>query len=133
MMQSFLMRDEYKTRKYENILVPVQFSEGLVVGYNAEGREIKQDTKSLGAQELIRLLQAKQVALSEVDNEGISELERITKQKTMAGNDRYFVLSETGNGQAKSDHIFASFLCMAIMLREVTNFKKKKKLGKAVA
>ena len=126
-------RPEYKSYQYDKIIKGVTFNEGIVIGYNPAGLEIKQDTKGLAAQELVLQLQNKQIVLSEIDNEGISELERIAKQRGITGVERYFILSEKGSGASKNDHIFAAYLCFAMLTRDTSVLKKKKKLGKAKA
>ena len=132
-LQSLCSRPEYKSYQYDKIIKGVTFNEGIVIGYNPAGLEIKQDTKGLAAQELVLQLQNKQIVLSEIDNEGISELERIAKQRGITGVERYFILSEKGSGASKNDHIFAAYLCFAMLTRDTSVLKKKKKLGKAKA
>jgi intein/homing endonuclease len=131
--QGLLGRDQYKSKKYKDITTPVQFGERIPVGTDEFGREIIRDTKTVGADELVRFLQAKQIVLSEVDTECISEVERIAKQKNLNGQDRYFILSEQGKGASKNDHIFASLICFCIGIRDMSFLrKKKKKLGRSI-
>jgi hypothetical protein len=59
---------------------------------------------------------------SELDFEAVSELERITKRTTASGADSYYILSETGTGASNNDHIFAAFICWA-MVERMTNVK----------
>ena len=131
-MQSLLHRDEYKSRNYADRILPVQFGEKITIGFNTEGEELGQTTKSYGAQQLVMMLQQGTLRLSEIDHEGTSELERITKQKTVMGQDQYFILSDKGNGKAVNDHIFASLICYTVAVRDTSFLKKKKrKLGKS--
>ena len=131
-LQSFITREEYRSRHYEERIVPVQFNEKLTLGFDLEGSELGNSTKSFGAQQLVMMLQQATLRMAEIDNEAISELERITKQQTSMGADQYFIMSEKGNGKASSDHIFASLICAMISLRDTSFLKKKKrKLGKA--
>lgn len=132
-LQSLTFREEYKSYHYDKILLPVQFSEGIVIGYRSDSSEIKQDTKTLAAQDLVRYLTSKQIVFSEVDNEAISEIERITKKKNANGSDHYYIMSEEGSGKSEHDHIFASFLCFIMVIRDNTVLKRKKKIGKSVA
>lgn len=130
-MQSFIQRTDYLSKNYQNRIMPVQFGERLTIGFTTEGNELTNNTKSLGAQHLIMLLIDGMLELSEVDNEAISELERITRQRLTTGADQYYILNEKGSGKAADDHIFASFICFAVAVREppspITN---RKKLGR---
>ena len=133
-IQSLMSRPEYKTKRYQDRIMGVMFQESTVIGYNSDGSEVKGDTKGLAARELVQFLHGKQIALSEVDSEGLSELERIARQKGMNGVDKYFILSEQGKGQARADHIFSSFLCFAWSIRDMSYLKnRKKKLGKTTS
>ena len=131
-LQSLMLRSQYKTFRYEKILQGVQFAQNILVGYNENSQEIMQDTKTVGALELVKLIQARQIVFNDLDNEGLSELERIAKQKRQNGTDRYFIASEKGSGESVNDHIFASFICFAIIVRDVSFLKKKKKLGRTI-
>lgn len=132
-LQGLISRPEYKPWKYSNIMQGITFNEHIVVGYDSNNQEIKDDAKTVGASALVQQLQTHQIVMPEVDNEGISEIERIAKQKGMNGRDKYFILSEKGNGQARNDHIFASFICFAMGTRDLSYLKqKKKKLGKSI-
>lgn len=132
-LQSLVSRAEYKSFKYEQIMQGITFNEHVLVGYNDKNEELKIDTKSVGAAALVSFVQSKQIVLSEIDAEGISELERIVKQRTISGQDRYFILSEQGKGKSGADHIFASFICFAMAIRDMSFIKKKnKKLGRTI-
>lgn len=129
-MQSLTQRNEYQHKNYDKRIMPVQFGEKITVGFTTEGDELGNTTKSYGAQQLIIMLQEGLIELSEIDNEGISELERITRQRLTSGADQYYILNEKGNGKASQDHIFASLICFAIAVRDSPlNLKKRKKLG----
>lgn len=130
-MQSLLQRDEYKSKGYDKRVMPIQFGEKLTIGFTTEGSELTNNTKSLGAQHLIMLLTEGMLELSEVDNEAISEIERITRQRLTSGADQYYIMNERGSGKAADDHIFASFICFAVAVREPpTPLKNRKKLGR---
>lgn len=126
-LHSLLYRDEYKKKGYENVIIPVQFGERVTVGYDSEGKELTVTTKTLGASLLIERLQQGELELSEIDHEGVSQLERITKQRGVNGDDKYFILSEKGNGPAPDDHLFASLICWSIATRDLSFQKRKKK------
>ena len=130
-LQSLRSREEYKGKRYENIIHGVQFGEKLLSGYNERSEELMKDTKTIGADELIRRLHAKEIVLSELDGEALSQLERIAKQKSINGDIKYFVIGESGKGISANDHIFASFICFAMGIRNLHFMKQRKKLGRA--
>jgi hypothetical protein len=129
-MQSLTQRNEYQHKNYDKRILPVQFGEKVTVGFTTEGEELGSTAKSYGAQQLVIMLQEGLIELSEIDNEALSELERITRQRLTSGSDQYYILNEKGNGKAADDHIFASLICFAIAVRESPlNLRKRKKLG----
>jgi hypothetical protein len=131
MVQNLIYRADYKDYKYQDIITTVQFGEKLLSGYTDSDSEMFLDTKTIGANEVIRLIQTKQIILNELDSEAISQLERIARQKSITGATKYFILGESGKGVSTSDHIFASFICFAICIRDTSFIKsKKKKLGR---
>lgn len=131
-LHSLLYRPEYSARKYADRVIPVQFGERVAVGYGSDGKELTQTTKTLGATLLVQLLQQKTLVLSEVDQECVSEMERITKLRSINGDDRYYILNEKGSGASPNDHIFAAFICFAIATRDMSFLKKKhKRLGRS--
>lgn len=130
--QSLINRPQYVSQRYDQIILPVMFGERIVMGYSTEGKDLKVTTKSLGARLLVQGLQDSTIELSEMDHEGISELERITKQKDSLGNDKYYILSERGTGASQKDHIFASLICFSIAIRDTSLLRtKRKKLGRS--
>ena len=131
-MQSFYHRPEYQHKNYTERVLPVQFGEKVTIGYSTEGHELGMTAKALGAQTLVMMLQQATLVLSEVDHETVSQMERITKQRTTLGDDQYFIMSDRGNGKALDDHIFASLICFTMAVRDTSFLKKKrKKLGRA--
>ena len=131
-IHSFLYRDEFRKKNYDTRVIGVQFGERVAVGFDAGGKELVQTTKSLGASILVQKLQQSQLMLSEIDHEAVSQIERITKIKGINGDDKYFILSEKGNGPSNDDHLFASLICWAIATRDMSFQKKKRKrLGKS--
>lgn len=126
-LHSFLYREDYKSVNYAETIVPVQFNERIAVGYDTEGKELTVSTKTLGAELLVQQLQQGSIILSQMDFELVSELERITKQRSMNGDDRYFILSDKGNGASTEDHNFASMICFCIATRDLSFQKKRRK------
>lgn len=116
-VHTLLYNDAYKPHKYRDIIVPVVFNERV-----AQDVETNAPTKTIGALHLVRAIQDHRLVFSELDFEAVSELERITKRTTASGADSYYILSETGTGASNNDHIFAAFICWA-MVERMTNVK----------
>jgi hypothetical protein len=130
-IQSLAQRPEFAHKNYVSRLKPVQFAEKITIGFNIDGSELANNTKAVGAQQLVMMFQDGTLEMCEIDNEGLSEMERITRQKLTTGADQYFIMNERGNGKASEDHIFASLICFAIAVRDTSNLvKKRKKLGR---
>lgn len=127
MIDSLLHRDDFKTIDYSNVIVPVVFGERIPVGFTTDGRELTTTTKTYGASLLVQHLQEHTIVLSEVDYELVSELERITKQRGVSNDDRYFILSEKGNGASPDDHNFASMICFTIATRDLSFQRRKRR------
>lgn len=130
-LQSLTQRQEYQHKNYSKRVVPVQFSERITIGFTTDGGELSNTTKAYGAQQLVIMLQQGELEMSELDNEALSELERITRQRLTTGADQYFIMSERGNGKSLEDHIFSSLICFAIGVRDSPiSARKLRRLGK---
>jgi hypothetical protein len=128
-----LVHDErYKSKNYSKRARGINFSEKVLSGYTADNEELTMEAKNHAANVLVRIIQDGELEFSSVDFEGISQIERIAKQKTISGRDRYFVLSERGSGADSNDHIFASYLCFALALDYGITNEPMKKLGQAI-
>jgi hypothetical protein len=130
-----LVNDErYASKNYANRVHGVNFSERLIVGVNEAQQELTLDAKSYAATTLIRMLQDGELIFSDVDHEGISQLERMAKQRSVNGREMYYILSDKGAGQDGNDHIFASYICFALALDYgIVNNGVMKKLGKVTS
>jgi len=127
-----LFTDKYKSKKYDKRVQGVLFNEMVVTGTDPSGAELKIQMKSYGGQQLARMISEKELIFSEMDYEGISQLERVAYQKRTDGSNSYYVMSEKGNGASKDDHIFASYVVfIALMLRLSLKKITKRKLFNA--
>jgi len=131
MMHNLINGDQYKNKNYNTRILGIQFKENILAGYDDDGEELFQEAKSFAATELAKIIQDGRLIFSEIDNEGLSQMERIAKKKSFAGRDSYFVLSDKGNGVDEDDHIFSSFLCFVLGIRNDPLNPNMKKLGKA--
>lgn len=129
MMHNLIHDEQYKKRKYEQRMIGIQFSEQIIAGYDDDGEELKQDAKGFAANELAKMVQQGRLVFSEFDHEALSQLERVAKQKIMSGKDRYFVLNDKGAGPDDDDHIFASYICFILGIKDAVINPTAKKLG----
>lgn len=117
-MHNLMYGEPYKGHKYDKRLVGLQFKENVLSGYDENGEELFQEAKSYATQELARIIQEQRLIFSELDHEGMGELERVVKMKSTAGRDRYFVINEKGAGASEEDHIYASYVVWALAIRQ---------------
>lgn len=116
-VQSLTSRPEFASVKYANKLIPVLFNEKVSVG-RTDDMELTEVFRSWGSKEIARMVSEGAMVFSELDSEGISQLERLTRQRRTTGNDFYFIMGERGSGASDEDHIYASYLCFIYTLRE---------------
>lgn len=117
-----------KAKRYSKRLYGVRFADYLDHGENSAGVPMKIQAKSMAGQELARIITEGGLIFSEVDMEGISQIERVAYQRRGDGTNQYFVISERGTGKSTDDHIFASYVVFVLMLLTTTLLKPKKKL-----
>lgn len=117
MYQSLISRDEFASGRYSDRIITVLFNEKVPVGRTEDDTEITEVFRSWGSKELARLVTEGKLVFSEIDTEGVSQLERLTRQRRVTGNEHYYIMSERGLGASDDDHIFASYLCFVYALR----------------
>lgn len=130
MYQSLTTREEYASGNYLDRIITVLFNERVPVGRTEDDTELSEVFRSWGSKELARLVSEGKIIFSEVDMEGVSQLERLTRQKRITGNDHYFIMSERGSGASEDDHIFASYLCFIYALRGKVQNIRQESLGR---
>lgn len=131
LLQGLETREQYKHKGYSKRSFGVNNGESVVIGKNEQtGMDIRKDTKSVATEELVRRIESAELVFSELDAEGTSELERISKQRGINGVDRYFIMSDTGKGKSGSDHHYSSLLTWAMAVRDNAG-KRKKKLARS--
>jgi hypothetical protein len=125
--------DSYRGKNYDKRLHAVQFAQQIVTGYDENGTEYKESNKSHSAAELAKIIQDGNLVFSEIDQEAISQLERVARQKSINGQDKYYVLTPKGVGVSKDDHIFAAYICFMDAIRYVVESPHKfKRLGRTI-
>jgi hypothetical protein len=102
---------------YADKIITVLFNERVAVGRTEDDTELTEVFRAWGSKEIARLVTEGSLIFSEIDVEGVSQLERLTRQKRMSGHDNYFIMGERGVGASDDDHIFASYLCFIYALR----------------
>jgi len=131
-IHSLINSKDYESKNYKSKIVGVGFNDRVVIGYNESGEEVSTIVKNHASEVLISVIQAGILRFSDMDHEALGQLERITKQRTLAGNDRYYIMSERASGADPNDHIFASYVCFAHALDSgIHNSEVKRKLGSA--
>ncbi len=130
-MHNLMYGDSYKGHKYDKRMVGIQFKENVLSGYDDEGEELFQEAKAFATVELARIIQEQRLIFSELDHEGMGELERVVKMKSTAGRDRYFVMNEKGAGAADEDHIYASYVVWAMASRQDVPNPHRKTLARS--
>jgi hypothetical protein len=98
-------------------VVSVLFNERVPVGRTEDDTELTEVFRSWGGKELARMVTEGRLVFSEIDVEGVSQLERLTRQRRITGNDHYYIMSDRGSGASEDDHIFSSYLCFIYALR----------------
>jgi hypothetical protein len=96
----------------------IQFNERVTIGSVGDNEPITETFKAWATMDLIRRVQSGTIVFSEIDAEGVSQLERIARQRRASGHMHYFVVSTKGHGESSDDHIYASYLCFIGALRE---------------
>jgi len=135
-MHNMMYGETYKNRGYDKRFLGVQFKENVLSGYDDDGEELFQEAKPFAATELARIIQEGRLRFSEIDNEGLSQMERVAKKKSINGRDTFFIISERGAsgkggaGADDDDHIFASYICFVMGAKEEVANPYLKKLGK---
>jgi len=107
--------EKYKSKKYNERLVGVEFGGTVVVGYDENGKELKERIKQFSATKLQLLATDHHIVFSSRDDELIQELEKVVYFKTAAGNIQYKVMTPGGSDRG-ADHNFAALLTFAMVL-----------------
>lgn len=118
-----------KSKKYDKRINGVRFADYLENGETSAGMPLKVQAKSYAGQELARLITEGHLIFSELDMEGVSQMERVAYQRRSDGTNQYFILSERGTGKSNDDHIFASYVVFTLTLLTSLFEKPRAKLA----
>lgn len=83
------------------------------------GKDLRASTKSIAGDILVSMVTASRVVLSQLDQEGLSQLVRVAYNRKVDGSNEYYIASKNGKGKSTDDHTFASFLVFALALDSV--------------
>jgi len=109
-IQKLKMEPQYAKKNYTKRIIPIRFNSNLVIGYDEDGKEIKQKTRPFSISVLQEHSNEHRIVYSTTDLELISELERMVFIRLPSGNRVYRTLTPKG-GQQGSDHATASVIC----------------------
>ena len=121
--------ENYDRNYYRSVIHSVQFHGKMGIGYDAQGEEITDYVKSVGAATLVQMVSDGMIVFPEVDQELISEIERITRVVSRGGSSSYFILSEQGHGQSPNDHQFAALICFAVAIKSQATQRIRRRLA----
>jgi hypothetical protein len=130
-MQSLKTRPEYASFDYANRIEGIQFNEKVSVASFENNVEITESFKAWATAEMIKNISSGLLVFSEIDAEGVSQLERVARQKRTSGHMHYYVVSPRGHGESTDDHIYASYLCFIGALRTSLPLQKQLTIGRA--
>lgn len=119
--------DEFLHKNYKERVIPINFSSQIILGMDAEGKEIKSKTKPFSVSVLQDYTNNHKIVYTSTDLEMITELERMTYSKTPTGDIVYKTLTERG-GKKGEDHFTSALLCASLgyyLNNELLDFKSK--------
>ena len=109
-IQNLQMDERYKHKKYKDRIIPVKFNANIVLGFDEEGKEVKEKTRPYAISVLQEYSNEHKLIYSSTDLEIISELERMVYVRTPSDNRVYRTLTPKG-GKKASDHLTSGLLC----------------------
>jgi hypothetical protein len=126
--QNLMDSKDYAHKNFKKKLIGIDFSSNISLGVNAEGEEIKYQTKQLSVSVSQDYSNTQKIIYSSTDLDFITELERMTYTKTPTGQIVYKTLTLRG-GSKGEDHFTSAFLCanMAYYLHYDYKFKEERK------
>lgn len=130
-IQELRMSPEFRDKRYDSRVIPVNFSEFVVVGY-AGDKEIKQRVKIAAVEHLQRMVHNKLLVFSTTDMDTITELEKMTYVKKPNGDIVFRMMTSTGRpGVGGEDHFASALLCFAFgyySLNNLYNIRRHRRL-----
>lgn len=111
--QKLKMDTSYAHKDYHKRMYPVSFGSWLSMGYDSDGNELKVKMKPFSVSLLQSYSNNHKIIYSHSDSETITELERMTYNKTVTGEIVYRTLTP-GGGKKGEDHFTAALLCAVV-------------------
>lgn len=112
-IQKLKMEPQFAHKNYAERILPIRFNSSITIGYDEDGKEIKQSTRPFAISVLQEYSNEHRIIYASTDLELIAELERMVYVRLPSGNRVYRTLTPKG-GKQGSDHFTASLTC-AIM------------------
>lgn len=112
-VQKLQLEPQYQYKNYKARLIPIQFNANVVIGYDEDGKEIKQKTRPYSISVLQEYSNEHKIIYSSTDLDLISELERMVYIKLPSGNKVYRTVTPKG-GQKGDDHFTSALLCASM-------------------
>ena len=129
--QRLMEADDYLHKDYNKRMIPVDFSSWVLLGFDADGEELKQKTKPFTVSVLQNYSYNHKIIYSSTDIDMVVELERMTYSKNPSGDISYKTLTPKG-GQRGEDHFTSALLCAGMAYytenESLTQAKKPVKL-----
>lgn len=124
-----LTSPRFNNTKYSQKILGVRFSDYIEFVDPISNDLVKVQAKVHGSQELTKMVTEGEIRFSEIDGEGVSQLERLAYTRRSDGTPQYFILSENGKGKSGDDHIYASYVVFTIFLALKMAKAPRKKLN----
>lgn len=109
-IQHLMEAEEYLHKDFSKRVIPIDFSSWLTLGFDSDGKEIKEKTKPFTVSVLQDYCNNHKLVFSYTDLDMVSELERMTYSKNPSGDISYKTLTFKG-GKRGEDHFTSALLC----------------------
>ena len=120
LIQHLTEDNQYFAKNYRERIFPVEFGGSVLIGYDADGNEIRVKTKPHAVQLLSDLCVTHAIRFSTRDVEMISELEQMSYTKTASGEIVYRTINARGSRNV-DDHFTSALLCAVLAYNLTTN------------
>jgi hypothetical protein len=109
-IQNLQNHSDYASKKYNERLIPIDFSSSITVSKGPDGTEERVKTKVFTVSLLQEYSNSGRLVYSSTDPDMMAELERMTYTKNINGDIVYKTLTERG-GKRGEDHFTSALLC----------------------
>lgn len=130
-IQKLMYEERFAHKRYQERIVPIQFTSNITIGFDEEGKEINRPARPYAITVLQTYTNDHKIVYSMNDIETVAELERMVFVRTPSGNKVYKTLTP-GGGQKGNDHFTSALLCASLgwFLKNESLMKPQKKAKK---